>query len=275
MSRLLAPMAVSSVRHNVDVRLNRCSTTVDSAIAGKTANDSTKRIFSTDYASHNAGVFTRNPTCWAAGFDLTPISPWNSREGYARGGILVTPRHFICAKHFHLTPGIVVRFVTADNIVVDRTITAVLPVSDTDSVSGGILMADFQVCLLESDVPPTISFAKVPSVNTTNRADVRGIGNNAVASLFTDQEEKIMVAEWYIYGSQKIPFEGTKRFEFYEPVVGYDSGNPLCLVDGTQLIMYTVFTGPGGGYPIASYINQINAAILYLGNGNGYTLTQY
>lgn len=257
-------------------RLDECSAQIDKAIAGKTADNSTKLIYTTQ--DHATGTYVRNPNCWAYGMDLTPISPWNSREGYARAGTLVSPRHLMATRHFALLAGNLVRFVTKDNVMVERTIAACHPVDE----NGASDVSDLQVCVLDSDVPPEISFCRVMGPQTSAANSARATVGNLTAGFTTDQEEKICVNEWHVdqnfITSTNIPAEGTKRKEFYEDLIPYDSGNPFGIVSGGQLILITVatFGGSGGGISIAHYFDTLNALMTSLGNNPaGYQLTPF
>jgi hypothetical protein len=59
--------------------------------------------------------------------------------------------------------------------------------------------------------------------------------------------------------------------EFYEPVVRFDSGNPMFLIINNQLVVLSVITGEGTGSFITGYISQINNIMNTL--GGGYQLT--
>lgn len=115
------------------------------------------------------GVYERNPSCFASDLDLTPASPWNSEYGNLRAGVLISPRHILMARHFKIGVGETIDFVSMDNEVVTRTITAnySLPyfwmedIEPADSFDSTIY-EDYTVGVLDSDVPSDkISFCKV------------------------------------------------------------------------------------------------------------------
>lgn len=73
----------------------------ESLIAGKTPSASTREL----YLNNNAGTSEnptaiRNPNCFAASMDLTPISCYNGTSRNARPGLLISRRHIWSAKHF-------------------------------------------------------------------------------------------------------------------------------------------------------------------------------
>ena len=157
---------------------------IDSPIAGLTANDSTKLIFSTmtpngiccngDSSTDPVNpVFIRSTTCWAKNIDTSPISPWNNGGGYpapnhAGGfggtGTLISPRHVLFASHFQIKIGKKLIFVDMNNTCYIRTLTNSLTVFNQ---LGG---ADIRIGVLDSDLPSNVSFCKVASVDLSDLA---------------------------------------------------------------------------------------------------------
>lgn len=251
-----------------------CADTIDNALAGKSA-DTALAIFSTQ--DHTTPSYVRNTSCWGASFAsaLTAISPWNSQLGVYYSGVLVSPRHVIFATHFMPMPGAVLRFVTTGNVVVERTLSALTPLTQSQAY-----YPDIAVGLLDSDVPGTIAFARVlPSDWAAKLPSLSAA--NAVPCITTDQEEKLLVRELTIMPSSTTPYAtvammmpaDAQRRAFYEDVVGGDSGNPACLVVNGQLVLLTVWTsgGAGSGTSVYAFKSAINAAMTSL--GGGYTLT--
>lgn len=244
---------------------------VDSRLAGKSPATAL-RLYSTQ--DHATPAYVRSVNCWAAGLDLTSISPWNSSSGAALGITLVSPRHVLMAAHATIGTGSTVRFVTAGNAVVERTISA------TQAVSGyAPYYPDLAVGLLNADVPATISFARVlPAAWASKLPSVSG-----VPVLCLDGEEKAIVSDlWSIsanagtYGAMANvqPPADAVRLTFHEDKVGGDSGNPAGLVVNGNFVLLTVWTfgGYGAGTSIAYHINGLNAAMTAL--GGGYQLTE-
>ncbi len=244
---------------------------VDSRLAGKSTATALKIYASQD---HTNAIYVRNPSCWAADVDLTPISPWNSSGGNLEAGILVSPRHIIFAAHFQPAVGATFRFVTADNVVVTRTMTAKTTLPGYTSY-----YPDITVGVLDSDVPASISFARVLP---DNWEDYLPGGVARVPAIVLDQEEKALVADLYnitdqaqIYGAM-VSFErptDAQRLAFYEDIIGGDSGNPACLIVGTQLVLLNVWTfgGSGQGTSVTYWKSALNTIMTAL--GGGYQLT--
>lgn len=248
----------------------------DEAITTRLSNITTsdfKDIYTTQ--NHNLSSYVRNLSCWC--YDLaqqmTCISPWNNAVGDPGGtrgaGVLITPRHVYMAAHYPLLSGTVIRFVTQDNQVVDRTILATL----THPQFNG-QWPDITLGLLDSDVPATITPVQTLSTDFTNYLQ----RNNRFYTgtyyypipytgvLYTDQEEKALVAD---YAETNTVFDtftaptNTIKLSAYEPVIVGDSGNPVFLIINNKLALVTVWTGISDPYIFGTnYENmQTNNAI--------------
>lgn len=243
--------------------------TMDARFAGKTA--AAKAIYSTQ--DHATPTYVRNASCWAAGADLTPISPWNSSGGSHMAGILVSPRHVIFATHYAPATGATIRFIKADGTVVTRTITAKSALTQTASY-----YPDITVGVLDSDVASGITFARVLPASWATKIPTLSNAKR-VAALLLDQEEKALTADWLsTTGSAPYMTAFTRpvdvqRQVFYEDIVSGDSGNPACLIVNNQLVLLTVWTygGAGSGTDVAAFTSAINSAMTSL--GGGYQLT--
>jgi hypothetical protein len=243
-----------------------CSEAVDTRIAGKTAS-AAKPIYTT--ANHDASTYVRNTGCWAADIDLTCVSPWNSSGGISYAGTAISPRHIIFARHYQIPAGATIRFVTTSNTVVTRTLSAV------QDIAGTGYPYDLTVGRLDSDLPASITPAKVlpstvanyfPSLSTLYSIPCLGI----------DREEKALITELYSLGSSYVSFHqpaDATRLNYYESLIGGDSGNPCFAIIGGQAVLVTTWTFGGGGTGprIHALHTEINAAMTTL--GGGYQLT--
>jgi len=249
------------------------SDAVDDEIAGKDPADA-MHIF--DTMDHSQQQYVRNTACWASVYDLTPISPWNSGSANRKAGTLISPRHIIFAEHFQIPTGATVRFITADNQVVDRTMTAKQSVGPSNSSDN--FDTDLAVGVLDSDVPGSIGFVRVLPSSFLDRFGRLDIG---VPCLALDQEEKALVTSFVSVSSGFANFSRVadeeanqaKRLEFYEDKISGDSGNPAFLIIGGELVIVTTWTfgGSGAGPNIAENLTEIDTV---MGNlGGGYTTT--
>lgn len=226
-------------------------------------------IFSVqDHANTN---YVRNPACWAADIDLTCCSPWNGTSGRLRAGTLISPRHVLLAAHYdELAIGAAMRFVDMQNQVVERTLVAKIR-----HPSYVPWYPDLTVGLLDADVPADrISFAKVLP---DNYRDWLADGTRLPA-LALDQEEKALIRDlWRLSAVEEIegvtgaytmfdtPFDAA-RTDYYEDLIGGDSGNPAFIIIGGQPVLLTVWTfgGPGAGTSLVDFKQDINAIMSQL-----------
>ena len=220
-----------------------------------------KTIFSTQ--DHATPIYVRNTACWAYGLDLTCMSPWNTAQG-TRGITMVSPRHFICADHNHITTGATARLITADNAVVEVVVANGLQIPSTDIWVG----------VLSADVPGSIGFAMVLPADYNRWFPVgNGPPTSDVPLFYSDQENKALVAVTSSVGSSciiKEPVDAV-RLSYYETVIPGDSGHGLFFIIDGQLVLLATFFQPTGG-PFATYYHtEINAAMTTL--GGGYQLT--
>jgi hypothetical protein len=219
-----------------------------------------KTMYST--MNHSTETYVRDGSCWCADLDLTCMSVWNSRGVARRAGTLISPCHILFARHYSLAVGDTVRYVTNDNVVVNRTI-----------ISRSLLNNDMAVARLDSDVPSTISFAKVlPQEGFKYLPEI----TRWLALLTTDQEKKALVTEIFsnIFYSDAVVIgqpQKTVRKTFYEVYVTGDSGSPVFLVINDELVVI----GMAWGNYYISNVNynhdEVNNALIIL--GGGYELT--
>jgi hypothetical protein len=241
--------------------------TINGLLLGKSPATSLRVFTSQD---HTTPAYVRNTSNWAADHvqQLTCISPWNSDGAFTKAGTLISPRHVIFATHFLPAVNSTIRFIAADNTVVTRTITAFNSIAVT-----GVNYPDITVGLLDSDVPGTISFARVlPNGWESKLPDIATVRPLAFG---TDQEEKLLLMEATQIGDDLVA--KTARFAappdpayriFYENLVSGDSGNPCFFLINGQLVLLTVWTfSDATGTSVSAFKNQVNAAMTSLGGG--------
>jgi hypothetical protein len=244
-----------------------CADAIDTRIAGKTPSVA-KPMFST--ANHATATYVRNTDCWAADLDLTCIGAAANYFGSFDGrfaGALVSPRHLV--GHVHSLGangmnGLTVRFVTADNVTVTRTLSSSQQIGSTD----------IRVYVLDSDVPGTIGFAKVLPATWADYLPGLAYG---LPCLAVDQVKNALVAEWKSGAPADVncdfPHNAT-RLSFNEKIIPGDSGSPLFAIIDDELVLLTTwkYGYAGSGPAIHANIAAINSAMTSL--GGGYQLTQ-
>lgn len=225
------------------------------------------------WTTWNAGVsYARNTSCWASGVDLTPIAVWNSETAaYGnswRGQTLISPRHYIGAAHWAVSVGTTLHFVTSDNTLVTRTVTATQTIAGTDILVG----------VLNSDVPGTISFARVlPDAWATKLPTVAASTPVPVARLNRGQQihitDLISLSGSGNLGVQAAAPTIASRLPFYVNAETGDSGSPMFAIIGDKMVLLCALWGGGGGSGpfITARRTAINAAMAAL--GGGYSLT--
>lgn len=256
----------SGIQEWVDGSLAKeCSDAVDSRLSGAEI-----RIFDTQ--NHTGQTYVRNPDVWCSDLDLTCISPWNSRGAHTRAGTLITKDAIIHAEHYPLSIGNTVRFVTTDNDVVDRTISAIGNIGPSNANDG--YATDLRVAVLDSEVPSGIVPCKVAA---SGISDYFAHLSDGIPSLCLDQEEKALVTDLRSLSTSraayKVPTDET-RASFYEAKISGDSGNPAFLIIDGELVLFTVWTfgGAGSGPNIAANITAINEKLTDL--GSAYSVTE-
>lgn len=247
---------IDSLEVDVDAETTRLgihpSDYIDNRIAGLTANDSTKLIYSTQ--DHATPTYVRSSTCWGADLDLTCVSPWNSGNAHLWAGTAITPRHIVLANHAFVVNGSTVRFITSAGTVVTRTLSSSMQVGSTD----------IRIGLLDSDLPSTITPAKLLPDNWSD-----WITAYRTAVCYTDQEEKLLVYDLSLLTSTTVTLTApidTQRLAFYELPISGDSGNPVfIIIRGETVLLGTFYTPSSFPTLIGDYRAGVLSAISTLG----------
>ncbi|MDQ5927722.1 MAG: hypothetical protein QG633_160 [Patescibacteria group bacterium] len=250
---------------------------VDYRIDGLTADDSTKKMFTT--RGNATDPWTRSATVWTmegdAPLDLTGASPWNSGSNFTKAGVLISPRHIVFAKHFPIANGSTVVFVADDNTIVTRTLQAQRSVVFQPDAG-----EDVQLGVLDSDVPASIAFYPVIPKEEMDRY----LSEPQFPFLIFDQEAKanieeinysIGLANEHVYFNHAPATNPSTRFDFYEAQIGGDSGQPGFFFINNQPILALTVTGAGYGPFYGAYVDAINSSIVTLGNDAGYQMSTY
>lgn len=211
-------------------------------------------------------TYVRNVGCWGADVDLTPHAAYNSEtEAYQPGigGItLISPRHVIGASHTgRPSVGATYHFVSADNVVCVRTVTAAVNIGTTD-VRIGILSSDVDAGIDFCRVLPDAWAAKLPTLATRHIACAR-----------ITREQKLVVHELHsLSGSAYLQQPlAEPRASFYIKAENGDSGTPLFIVVNGEMVLLTTLYSSGSGPSIIGQRSAINAAMTSL--GGSYSLT--
>lgn len=219
--------------------------------------------------------FTRNPTCWLAGvanvtcFSPAQLSgtPWNQR-----GGTLITRRHIVYANHFGIPiieGGTPILFVHRDGTVVERKVVA----QAADAAS------DIAIGLLDADVPDGIAVAPVLPADYERHLGAR----NAVLAVAIDAEEKanVLVCDTFFdrnfscsaLDANWMPQEFKRIAAWGEATIVGDSGNPVFVIIGNELVLLGCWRTAMGGPHLGARHELVNGLIDRLSPSQGYRLT--
>ena len=230
---------------------------------GVTPNTTTRNIYLT--RNYAAQTCTLNPDCVLADVDMSAYSilnSWDQTNG-KHGGTLVSLRHMIVANHYPVGVGHTVPFASHTGTVVARNVTASTQVGTTD----------VRVCLLDSDVPSSITFAKVLPDDWAAR-----LPTSKIPCFFSNQFKQVFVGYvtlssgyWSISSYQN----GTQTLEpWYTNVIDGDSGSPAFFIINNEMVLIgpTHYYGPAGS-STASINADVNAVMTSLGGGYQLTVT--
>jgi len=234
---------------------------VDRLIAGKNPAGTDRQLF-TSMTHTGTPAYARNPA-WAD-LDLTCFSPWNSYYGAQMGGVAISPRHVLLAEHFSggtgtasVANGTTWRFVTRDNVIVNRTITNKLRVGVTDLC----------IALLDSDLPDTITPARVLPPDYANYSAPADY-----PAIYSDFEKKVHVRWLYDLGGFASLSADPLRSAWGEDVITGDSGSPMFIIFGRVPVLLGLFQTSTGGPSVSAQVANVNAVMTTL--GGGYALTE-
>ena len=274
----VAPATVDSfISYSGGTLAKHCYDTVNDRIAGKNPTVS-KPIFST-LTHYGSPAYVRNTGCWAYDLDLTCISPWNSAGVQCMGGTLISPCHIAFANHYQISNGSKIRYVTLNNTIVEHTVIDQIVVANTD----------IQIGLLDSDVPSSISFAKILPSNWSSYLpnlyrNTQYNSSNGLPIMSLDYDKKASINELYYIADNSTAWirfssSGSSFHPFREGIIGGDSGSPSFLVINNQLVLILTWSSAAAGpFYGGAYVSLTNTAMntLWTRNsrsGSSYTLT--
>ena len=178
-----------------------------------------------------------NLDAWSYGIDFSCTSIWNDSFDYQYGdpATLLSPQHVILAKHLISPPGRCYTFCDTNGFRAVRILVATQGVANTDITIG----------LLDSSLPESF----IPAKLLPNGYE-RYIGTGAfIPVLHMDQDRHSFVQELPSMPRFEKRFDEilcnrgstAKRLEYYESVIGKDSGSPcFMIIDGQRILLYAV-----------------------------------
>ncbi|MDP1625001.1 MAG: peptidoglycan-binding protein [bacterium] len=231
---------------------------IDERLVGKNAATDIQLYTSYETGS-TSPTFTRNTSVWTEDIDWTGLSPWNSTAYGQRAGTLISPRHIIFATHYPIGVGAEVIFVTANNTVVSRTMTASQSIGSTD----------IRVGILDSDVPETIAYYPIMTYDQMKAY----LSPVYIPIVGFDQEEHAIVRHAAAGGFAISDGIGhsqattSVRQPFTETFIDGDSGNPIFAIIGDQPVLLSAHYSAAAGPSYSYYRSEIASAMSSLGGG--------
>lgn len=226
---------------------------IDNRISGVTANNSSKKLFTT--TSGFTPPWIINHDIWTENIipvDFTGLSTLNSNSGYNKAGTLITPRHIVLADHYTLNIGNIVLFIAPEGTLITRIVTDVQNVPSTD----------ISIAKLDSDVPENITHYPIldKTIFEAYLNDGFNMSTKNLPMVVFDQEKNAIVKDIgknFIYDTKvrHVQSSSTQRASFNENIIDGDSGNPgFVLIGDKPVLMLTHYTGVHG--PSYSYYRQ-------------------
>lgn len=273
-SRVIRTASVqsASIDQFVSYRSGSLGESILNTINNAISPTKSKTIFSTK--NHSTSSYIRDTNSWAYNIiNLTSVSVWNSINGSARCGTLISPRHIIYAAHYPLATGSNIRFVDINNNVITRQITNKLTASDNKNY-----YPDYEIAVLDSDVPNTITPVRFLPDNWTTKLTSIVPELGSIPTIYTNQNEEVLTSEWVKDdGMVRCAAPSAQsRQSFFSLLVAGDSGHPcfIILPGSTTPIILTVWTYgiSGSGTSLFRHKTSINSLMSSL--GGGYQLTE-
>ena len=200
----------------------------------------------------------RNPASWVRTFNWTGYSAGINGLGGVGGGTLITRKHVLFAHHvpYPATP-FDIFFVNADSRTFAYKVTKVQQVGDTDIAIGTLDRdADASLCVYKVLPDNWADYAKAKT-SSFNAMGVTGTEvSTALPVLYANQDRKVSTAD-LINVRLGVADLGIPAFEvaraFGDPIRVGDSGNPIFVPVGNELVLLGGFWKLGSGNVIASF----------------------
>jgi hypothetical protein len=214
--------------------------------------------------SDTSAFYRRNPAVWTGSrIDLTGKAVWNSYTG-PFGTTAISPRHVVYADHVNgLYPtGTIVRFVTNANSVVERKVVK----------SSRIGASDIDLSALDAALPDSIHWYKVMPEHWFLRCSRSAPGKAAgLPCLILDANTssvtvRDLVAFFPSGFETGAPADPLRRSFTRNLRVG-DSGSPMFLLIGHELVLDGICSTTATGAELSSSIALLNAAMRDAGEG--------
>lgn len=229
----------------------------DSMAAMASGKDATtKPIFSVQ--DHGNAVYVRNNNCWISILNMSAVSPWNSLGGVTRAGVAITPCHTLHARHYPVTVGTTIRFITMDNVVVDKMVESTISIDNTD----------ISIAKLNADLPASIVPVKLMPSNESDWLPSSASWDLPI--LATDAQEHALTKDHYWTNTPNLVSakNSTTWPLLTETIIAGDSGNPIFFVINNTPVVISHWSTSYQGSRYSYYLTEIAAALTTLGGGH-------
>jgi hypothetical protein len=215
-----------------------------------------RRLFSTFTASPIGWI--RNAASWVRVFNWTGYSAGINGLGGVGGGTLITRKHVLLAHHVpYPARPFDIFFVNANSRTFQYKVVNVQQVGDTD-IAIGTLDRDADATLTVYKVLPDnwADYAKAKSSSFSAMGVTGTEVSTALPVLYANQDRKVSTAD-LINVRLGVADLGIPAFEvaraFGDPIRVGDSGNPIFVPVGNELVLLGGFWKLGSGNVIASF----------------------
>ena len=220
----------------------------------------TESMFSSmDFVNTN---FTPNPNFWLARAQEKTAAVIAHEQSGSVGGCAVTLRHVLNCAHAGFGVGQVLVFVDDNGASVLRTVIATVGVTNTD-ILASLLNADLPATIHPCMVLPPTFTNQMPLV--ASRIQLVGMTQNELWAPFIGYNFIFNTANPYIFISPNSIWVGVS---YNVNIVSGDSGHPIGMMIGTNLVLVSHWYTGGSGNNYAALEPQINWALHYLSTNN-------
>jgi len=208
--------------------------------------------------SDSAVRYERNPATWTGRrVDLTGKAVWNSCSNDF-GTTAVSSRHVVYAQHVAgpYPVGTIIRFITNANAVVERRVVA----------STRIGASDIDLSTLDVSLPETIHWFRVMPVHWFLRCSrrVEGSTGGIPCVIMDANTDGVIVADlvkFYVGAfAAAVPTDSRRRL-FARTLRAGDSGSPMFLLLGDELVLDGMFSTPWSGPEFGSMLGELDSAM--------------
>lgn len=221
----------------------------------------------------------RNTDSWTrklSPLDFTGVSGSNNdlahhaNNPYRGGATLITPRHFITASHFRFENGSTLNFYDNNGNLVSRKIVNSYTVPNTD-INIGLLDSNVDNIMYYQVISTPALENMLLKINSYTYRDLPIVVFNQYGEALIRSLIKKDTVKSYSHSNYELGI----RYQFSKDLINGDSGQPgFIIINNRPILLFSNFMSEYSPNP-GDYVNEINSAIVDLGNDNGYRIEEY